>query len=1421
MIASTRTVWVASLVVLAAVAVSRPVWAESRNQIRAITFSEDSGTTKVRISGSEVATFTVYKLERPSRVVLDVARAELSDELRGHEAGVSLAANTWAVGAVGAQPLVDSGSGVRVIVALARPGRYDVKIDGKDLLVLVTARDAAPAGGNDAETKKAQAAAADAQRASAIARADAEQSQRALAVAERSKTDAERSRLAAEQSKAAAEKAQKEAEREASLAKTSATSAQKEAERLRAVAAEQAARAQRAEQQAAAAAAGDRKRDEAAAAARKEAQRAQAEAEAARVAAVAAQKEMERTRAAAEEAKRSGQLELERERKALAALRATVEADRQEVSAQRAQLAKDNSDAERLRGEAKAAREEAARVRSEAEAAQRAVAQARKEAEAAHKAANAERKEVSSLRAAAQAKLDDAEKKLDDANAKLGAANAQLASLDQKTAAARRLQEEAQATAQKAAAQKAAAEKAELAASAAQKAAEAEVARAVAAAEKSKSAAASAAQADKSSAASERERLAREAAAAEARLAEVRQKAAAAEEDRARAEKAAALAKAELEAKQRSLTSLEAQRQGTEQKIRDAATRQARAEAAALSAGERKQRAEAEALSAERTKQANEAAAKQAEAQRVAAETASRATEEQRLAALAASRAAETQRAAAEDALAELAERRRQADRAAAALEERRAAAAKAEAKQAKAAEADRQSSDRASKSERERAAALATRLAAERQRAEDELRERTAAVKEQSKEVDRLKQAAAAARADAEREENRRTQLAERRAAEERELERLRKQVASAAVAPAPAPVLASPVAPRNPSATLVAMAPTRAAAPRPIAPPKAAPSPAAPAPAAKAVATVTDISFHADDLEPRIDIAIRGDAEVRQGPITDRRVELIIDDAQLADKLERKLDVTRFGGALRSISSFRDRKVSGRIHLVVDLATPVTPTLSRRGDIVGWRFAASPVAQPARRAPRTQNIPPPVIGGFGSGASTPIAQQTVTQVNNRRRKVYRGPTVELDFKEAPIHDLLRLLSDVGKVNIVVPDEVDAKVTVRMKRVPWDQALEVILASKGLWYRQEGNLIRVAQRKALDEEDEAEAARRAAAVQAEAPRPDVITLNYASAEALRTKLAPLLSPKGKIEVDERTNALLVNDVRANREEIRALALQLDTQTPQISIEARIVEARSTFTREIGVQWGGRATAGPDGGNATGLLFPSSIGLAGGAEDDATIRSGVATPSDFAVNLPAAVGSGAGGALGISLGSIGGNYNINLRLSALEGTGSVRIVSAPKITVLNNTEAKISQGVSIPIQVLSAQGTNTVFVPADLALTVKPYVSLRDCAIAMELNVTKNEPDFVNTGARGDPTILRKEARTTLLVNDGETSVLGGIYTRNAGLAYAKVPFFGDLPVLGWLFKNRSENDSRTEVLVFITPKITNKAFLRCQNEPK
>ncbi|NVB82035.1 MAG: type IV pilus secretin PilQ, partial [Kofleriaceae bacterium] len=816
----------------------------------------------------------------------------------------------------------------------------------------------------------------------------------------------------------------------------------------------------------------------------------------------------------------------------------------------------------------------------------------------------------------------------------------------------------------------------------------------------------------------------------------------------------------------------------------------------------------------------------------------------------------------AEASVADLTAKRAAAERAAAELATRTKAEAKAQADMI-AAQGRKAGDDEIAAAKKEVA-----RLAEERKRAESELADRRKAVAQQQAESTRLATTAAQARDAAAREDARRTQLADARAKEEQELARIQAQKVAAqsqadAAAKAAALAQQKQVAAEAQAKQVTADAQAKQAAAdarakqlaveeaqaKQVTADAQAKQAAADARAkqlaeaeAKAqakqvqaqvaqtqtrsmqpVATkpgkINNVTFKGNDAAGVVEIVVAGDANVALGEVSASQVELVVDNAELAQKLERTLDVSRFGSPVKKVSSFRDRRTHNRVRLVAELASPAIPTVVRDKGIVRWRFAANDTGK--RTAARTQNTAP-AVGGFGA-ASTPVTQQSVSQVppagqqGARGRRVYHGATVDLHFKDAPIHDLLRILSDTGNVSIVVPDTIDAKVTLDLKRVPWDQALDIILESHGLWYRRSGNIYRIDSRKILDAEDEAEAARRAAAVAAEMPRPEVVTLNYASADELRQKLEGMLSPKGRIEVDGRTNALIINDVGANREQIARLALQLDTQTPQITIEARIVEARSTFVRQFGIQWGGRALAGAAGGNATGLVFPSSIGVVGGNSDAQTNANGItALPSDFAINLPAATGTGEGGAIGLSLGSVGGNFNINLRLSALEDTGTVRIISAPKITVLNNKGALIRQGVSIPISVVSAAGTQTQFVQADLKLEVTPYVSQRDCAIAMSLDVTKNEPDFVNVGARGDPTILRKEAKTTMLVNDGETTVLGGIYTRNTGLAYKKVPFFGDLPVIGWFFKNRRENDDRTEILVFITPKITNKAYLRC-----
>jgi type IV pilus assembly protein PilQ len=269
-----------------------------------------------------------------------------------------------------------------------------------------------------------------------------------------------------------------------------------------------------------------------------------------------------------------------------------------------------------------------------------------------------------------------------------------------------------------------------------------------------------------------------------------------------------------------------------------------------------------------------------------------------------------------------------------------------------------------------------------------------------------------------------------------------------------------------------------------------------------------------------------------------------------------------------------------------------------------------------------------------------------------------------------------------------------------------------------------------------------------------------------------------------------------------------------------VLIEARIIEANSDFEREIGIQWGGDFSASAATGNPTGLVWPSTVLVSGGAMDTTTSGvhvdgltpvAGAAPNPNFAVNLPAEVGLGSGGALGLMLGSIGNLANLSLRLSALEKNGTIRIISAPKITTLDNKEASIEQGVSIPISVVSAAGVNTIFVDAKLNLTVKPHITA-DGSVIMKIDITNNIPDFQNTGARGDPTIRKKEAHTELLVKDSETAVIGGIYTRSTSVSYSEVPWFAKIPIIGWLFRNKNEKDSRSEVLVFITPRIINRA---------
>jgi type IV pilus assembly protein PilQ len=419
-----------------------------------------------------------------------------------------------------------------------------------------------------------------------------------------------------------------------------------------------------------------------------------------------------------------------------------------------------------------------------------------------------------------------------------------------------------------------------------------------------------------------------------------------------------------------------------------------------------------------------------------------------------------------------------------------------------------------------------------------------------------------------------------------------------------------------------------------------------------------------------------------------------------------------------------------------------------------------------------------------------------------------YVGKKVSFEFKDIDIHNLLRVIAEVSKKNIVVADDVAGKVTIRLRNVPWDQAFELILRSKNLGKEEMGNIVRVAPLKQLEEEAKLREERRKAQIRQEELVVQLIPVNYATAADMSSRVKEVLSERGTVTVDTRTNVLIVRDISSNISRARSLVQNLDTQTQEVLIESRIVEANTSFTKNIGVQWGGGAQLAPGTGNPTGLVFPYTAAARGGSSPSS--NAGTADVPNFAVNLPAPVGQGSGGAVGLVFGSAGGALNLNLRLSALENQGSVKTISAPKVTTLDNNTAKISQGVSIPFSQVSAGGVNTTFVEARLSLEVTPHIT-HDGSILMNIRAENNQPDPSSTGANGQPAIQRKEAQTQVLVKDGDTTVIGGIYVRRGANQVTTIPFFGRIPILGFFFRNTSESDSRQELLIFITPRITNR----------
>jgi type IV pilus assembly protein PilQ len=403
---------------------------------------------------------------------------------------------------------------------------------------------------------------------------------------------------------------------------------------------------------------------------------------------------------------------------------------------------------------------------------------------------------------------------------------------------------------------------------------------------------------------------------------------------------------------------------------------------------------------------------------------------------------------------------------------------------------------------------------------------------------------------------------------------------------------------------------------------------------------------------------------------------------------------------------------------------------------------------------------------------------------------KEYTGRRLSLDFKDADIKNILRLIAEVSDLNVVAGENVKGKVTIRLIDVPWDQALDIILFSNNLGMMRMGNVIRVAPVDVLKKEQEQVLTSKRTKEKLEDLVTELISVNYSTAQELSTQVKTILSERGSVSTDSRTNTLIIKDIPTSVVEARELVTTLDTKTPQVIIEARIVEASTNFSRDLGIKWGGTLADTRIGGER------GTVGVSGSVTG--------ASPADTIANFPV---ESATSAITFSLANLGDITNLDVELSALETAGEGEIISAPRIATLDNKEASIEQGLRIPYLKLTAEGTATTeFIEANIKLTVTPHVT-NDGHIKMNIKASKDTPDDSIT-VQGVPAIDKKEAITEVLVKDGDIVVIAGIYSIEKSDNVQRVPLLGKIPILGYFFKNTTKTDDRRDLLIFISPKI-------------
>ena len=465
-----------------------------------------------------------------------------------------------------------------------------------------------------------------------------------------------------------------------------------------------------------------------------------------------------------------------------------------------------------------------------------------------------------------------------------------------------------------------------------------------------------------------------------------------------------------------------------------------------------------------------------------------------------------------------------------------------------------------------------------------------------------------------------------------------------------------------------------------------------------------------------------------------------------------------------------------------------------------------ADPIA--ALRAPsavpgRGSAAPPAAFAAQAAAPAppAPAPQQPAPAVPvEAAPRQFTGTPVSLDFNETDLRAVLQALADEGGINVIIDPRVQGSVTTRITSVPWDEAFDTIASSYGVGYVARGNIVKVAPLAVLAEE--AAAQRKLAEERALAGElvTDTLTLNYGAAKDIAVLVRDtILSPRGQVQVDERTNTLIITDLPDRVRRGFEMVSGLDFPQPQVEIEARIVQTSRDYARQLGFDWGLNGRMAPDLGNTTGLAFPNQGSVSGRVGDLIQGPDGVGTAINQGV-------TNATTGIGLAVGSINGSLNLDARLTALERDGKGKILSTPRVSTENNKEAEIMQGVQIPIQTTANNTVTVTWKDAALILRVLPQITAAKTVI-MRIVVENGSPDFARAIA-GNPPINTQRANTSVRVADGETTVIGGIFLSTEQTTQSRTPGLGKLPFVGFLFRRDEATDESRELLIFITPRI-------------